>query len=79
MRRVLITDDGDEVMPDGPNLAKDAYPRVAENIKHRMADFGAIQHVRCLLKLRQSEGGDKADDVKDTTKPPAPDSVEEDL
>jgi hypothetical protein len=32
VRRVFITDDGDEVMPDGPNLAKDAYPRVAENI-----------------------------------------------
>jgi uncharacterized protein YukE len=69
----------------------DAYPIVTENIKHRKADFNAVQHVRCLLKVLESSEGDKEDGLKtcmktvvDTShlnidKPAVPESVEEDL
>ena len=69
----------------------DAYPIVAESVKHRKADYTAVRHVQCLLKVLEAEDNDKAQGLKDciatkvdtsaltVEKPPVPDSVAEDL
>jgi len=86
-----VTDEYTECRATTIKALDDTYPIIAEGVKHSKADYTAVRHVQCLLKVLNSPGGDKAQGLKDCIhskvdidqltieKPPLPDAMDKDF